>query len=160
VVLDWATANESNHRDYEVERSSDGIAFHTVKALPSENNPNGAIYQYTDNLGSAGTYFYRLKMTDIDGRFEYAAVQQVNVQCGLSGISVSPNPAISEIIIKGLQTTEQIAIMDISGKILISRKAGASILPIDISGLSSGIYFIRVTRNGIKMHEQKFVKLH
>jgi hypothetical protein len=159
VNLDWASTSESNNSGYVVERSYDGITYQVVATVPSQNNPNGAIYQYMDNHNSGGEYFYRLKMVDIDGRFEYSLVQKVNVGCGSQHISIAPNPAISDITVKGLQGTELITISDISGKLLISQKASSPVQSIRISGIASGIYFIRVTRNSVILHQQKFVKL-
>ncbi|MEZ5173189.1 MAG: T9SS type A sorting domain-containing protein [Bacteroidia bacterium] len=59
-----------------------------------------------------------------------------------SGFALYPNPAKTRLFIKGLEGVESYEILDIAGK-SVSSGSTASNSAIDISGLSSGLYFLR-----------------
>jgi len=80
-----------------------------------------------------------------------------------TGIKIYPNPAYEQIVIEHhLQTDDniQIDILDINGKVVqyhSSRAASDAIISLNVSDLTSGIYFIRMTSNDINITE-KFIK--
>jgi hypothetical protein len=71
-----------------------------------------------------------------------------------------PNPAMSKVTIEGLDnrtTQKTIMIMDISGKTVYETDCQNSIMHIDISNLTSGIYFVaEKTNHGLTV--EKFIK--
>ena len=67
---------------------------------------------------------------------------------------VYPNPASSEIKISGLPANSEIQIIDLSGKLLMTRKTADSLITIDILQLPNGVYFLRTafgTKKIVKM---------
>jgi len=65
-----------------------------------------------------------------------------------SMISISPNPASSNLTIHGLNPNSIVTIYDLKGKVLISREMTSN--QMDISNLPKGIYTLRVLdKNGI-----------
>ncbi len=73
--LGWATASQSEFSHFEVERSSyyEG-GYRTVKILNSVAESAETLHFSYFDYDSAPTNYYRLKMVDLDGTFEYSPV--------------------------------------------------------------------------------------
>ena len=68
VLVNWSTASELNSKAWDIQRSSDGVVYASVGSLPTHGTTNSAqTYSYTDNVTSAGTYYYRLYEISLDG---------------------------------------------------------------------------------------------
>ena len=81
VKLMWQTATETNNFGFDIERSSDGVAFSKIGFVPGHGTTTiPQIYGYEDkDVVAGGTYSYRLKQVDTDGSFEYSAILQVEI---------------------------------------------------------------------------------
>lgn len=97
VQLRWNTATETNNAGFEVERSEGGMNNWTkvdfVDGHGTTNVPQS--YSYIDSKVTAGTYSYRLKQIDRDGKFEYSNTVEVNVGLTAEDFHLSqnyPNP--------------------------------------------------------------------
>jgi hypothetical protein len=66
-------------------------------------------------------------------------------------ISVSPNPATDIITITGLQINEPITIHDLSGKLVLSRKAVGATESIAVGGLPKGVYLVGIAGQTVKL---------
>jgi hypothetical protein len=83
VELRWSTATEVNNYGFEVERAmmNDELGMKKwmkvgfVEGSGNSNAPKE--YSFTDKAGASGTYSYRLKQIDRDGRFEYSPTVEV-----------------------------------------------------------------------------------
>ena len=73
-----------------------------------------------------------------------------------SEINIFPNPAKDFIIVKANQISK-IQIMDISGKVLYSRKTELNRVKVDVSSLEAGIYIVLV-KNQDSTYTQKIIK--
>lgn len=78
--INWVTEQEVNVREYEVQRSANGVDFSSIgKIIPSSPNSNQEQkYSLQDNNPFPGKNYYRLKQTDIDGKFEIFAVKSIS----------------------------------------------------------------------------------
>ena len=91
TILAWITSDELNTKEFTVERSADLANWETVATIPAAGNSNGMKnYSAIDNNPLPVTY-YRLKMTDIDGKYKWSSVLQVRVSSSKK-INVYPNP--------------------------------------------------------------------
>lgn len=94
IRLHWTTSSERNAAIFEIERSSDGVQYSKIGEVPAVGNsskPN--TYSYLDQyLESPGNYFYRLKMVDRDGSFEYSQVRSATLEA-YNSLFVSRWPA-------------------------------------------------------------------
>jgi len=70
-------------------------------------------------------------------------------------ISFSPNPASDYLTISGIDQNSVINIYDITGRLLISTRNENK--PIDISGINTGVYFVRIEGNG-QLFTGKFIR--
>jgi hypothetical protein len=71
--LQWQTVTESNNKQFEIERSSNGSSFTTIGIVSGAGN-NSSIknYSFNDAASLVGTNYYRLKQIEYDGKFEYS----------------------------------------------------------------------------------------
>ena len=58
----------------------------------SEKKNNGASYSFTHSNAAHGKLYYRLKIVDLNGSFEYSKIVLVKPGKTATGISVYPNP--------------------------------------------------------------------
>ena len=151
VNLEWKTAQEINASDYTIQRSNDGTNFNDIgKVLANGNTSTTSSYYFTDQLNgnNQSKLFYRLKMKDEDGSYEYSSVISVSIKTNTL-YTISPNPAKDIIKIKGNHIAE-IKVLDIVGRALMQKIfTDNNDATLNISSLSVGAYLIRITdKNG------------
>jgi uncharacterized protein len=161
--LKWTTAQEVNTKEFIIERSSDCLSYKSIATVKAAGNSSAAVsYTAIDLHPGKGVNLYRLKMVDIDNKFDYSAVRRVNFD-NTNLYSVYPNPAKNIINLEidnanGL--TADAEIYNTQSQLLIKRKINttAQIAPVDISSLSSGIYFLKIITSAGIVTMQKFIK--
>ncbi|HQW83217.1 MAG TPA: T9SS type A sorting domain-containing protein, partial [Ferruginibacter sp.] len=142
VKLQWRTDNEINTSKFEVERSTDGRNFASVYSTPAFSTQGEHDYLAYDASPAPGLNYYRLKMIDRDGKYTLSYIVRIDFSKTYD-ISVIPNPAKDYFILTGSGDFEKVEIIDIRGKMV--RQYNRSISRwYSLSGISSGIYFIRL----------------
>lgn len=121
-------------------------------------------------LSTSTTYFYKVKSkcdggwTNWGAKYSFVTNSSVsddeNVNTRVTqDISLSPNPARDEITVQfNGKKVDYIKVVDINGKELIHLTSRSEQVTIDISDLSSGIYFLTTYTKNKKVSSQKFVK--
>ena len=151
-LLEWATSNEQNSKEFVLERSLTGMNFIDIAKILSQGNSNTQQnYNYKDvgidKLNSAVMY-YRIKQIDINGNFKYSNIVRLNynIKEKLNSI-VYPNPTQGMITVtvgeNSLIGTVAV-VMDVNGRILQQIKIAAQSQSIDLKNFSNGTYFIRL----------------
>ncbi|MBE9464215.1 metallophosphoesterase [Dyadobacter subterraneus] len=162
VQLKWSTEFENQFNYFQVERSANGTDYTDIAHVKgSENSTQTKSYEYADStartISSDGTFYYRLKMIDLAGKFEYSRIVSVKLKEIILGtepdvpvdIEIVPNPSVQEDIqirLTGLEkASAMISVIDISGKVMMSRTIS---LTKDLShflpkGISKGVYFLK-----------------
>jgi hypothetical protein len=75
IALRWATATEKNFEYFQIERASGDLSFEAIGEVNSAGGLNVMTsYTYLDNTPLSGKNYYRLKIVDLDGSFEYSGV--------------------------------------------------------------------------------------
>ncbi|CAA9267620.1 MAG: hypothetical protein AVDCRST_MAG56-3022 [uncultured Cytophagales bacterium] len=93
VQLKWQSSEEKNTSHFEVERSADGKHFSQVLTKKAQGNSSSLVsYNAMDNTPLSGTSYYRLKMVDLDGTFEYSKLVSVSAE-GTLLAKAYPNPS-------------------------------------------------------------------
>ena len=77
VLLQWITATELNVAKFSVEKSKDGMSFSQMGVVEATNQTL-AKYSFTDLKPEEAVNFYRLKMVDKDGSYEYSKIISIN----------------------------------------------------------------------------------
>ena len=154
VNLQWTVADVSILDHFEVERSKDGSNWQMLSAVPASTTANTVNYQfaYNDNKAFAGQSFYRVKLVFKSGTSSYTDVRSIYTQELNTIVSISPNPASTVATItfrSSIASGATILLYDYSGKQLRSKTVtvttGDNAIQLgDLSGLSAGIYFVRV----------------
>ncbi|MDB5262676.1 MAG: hypothetical protein JWQ14_1957 [Adhaeribacter sp.] len=78
-------------------------------------------YAFTDKFAPAGTVYYRLKQTDTDGTFTYAAIIDVTTKAIVFNLNVYPNstaaPNILNIYLQGTAKRQYVLeVIDVYGR--------------------------------------------
>ena len=149
VYLTWTTAQETNTKEYIVERSTDGRTFKALsKVAAAGNSSQPTTYSYTDAQPVNGMNYYRLQQVDIDGKATLSSVVKI-VTDNSAGFVAGPNPASSTVTIyrQGNNEAARIELMDVNGKLMkqVNLPATTYSTTINVNGLSKGIYLMKFT---------------
>ena len=160
VISSWVTQNETNTRNFEVERSRDGYVFYFTGNVHAANRTATNSYSFIDNAPLPGVSYYRLKMIDNDGRFGYSRIVAVDNK-GDRSLIVSPNPVKNKLQVSfSVINSGVLKIINAEGREMMNRvlTAGETQTFINTSLLPVGVYnLIMVTDQGSS--SVKFVKL-
>ena len=159
VILNWYATREANFKNYEIERSVDGINFSKVGNIRGQNFAN---YSFTDgDLPNVRNVFYRLKLVDLDGKSNYSKIISVKLNNNLSNAIIYPNPATEALSIKlqqALTGSSSLRVSDIAGRIVLQQMiptAQNNIL-LDVHALPPGRYFVTI-KNSSELINESFV---
>jgi hypothetical protein len=156
TLVSWKLEDETDIKQYIVERSVNGSVFEEIKTLPCNQYK---IYQTEDNLYYKGTALYRIALVDKDGIFHYSKTVEVSKnECEESAfIKVYPNPAHDFVTIESSFEKAQFEIIDMQGKVLHSQNATLH-QNIDITSFAKGIYTIKlISEKGETLYQKLFV---
>lgn len=160
VKLNWSTSSEEKSDKFEIERSTNpAIGFEQIGTKPSQNEPNGASYSFTDQtIPRGGILYYRLKIVDFDGSFEYSNIKSIATS-EIQNSFIYPNPALHQVRINTSNLTDVVfvSVHDLTGRQLLKREGSESQKDINVSSLSSGLYFAKVVDKHGQTHLLKFV---
>jgi len=166
VDLQWTTAQEENTADFEVQRGDNGADFSTIGTVQAAGNSTQTLhYNYTDALPvtSSPAYFYRLKMSDLDGRSTYSPVLKISVPTSGLSFSAYPNPFREQLAIT-MEAPEadkaQLTIRNMNGQQLLrqdlSIQKGTNSFPLPaMVRLPAGIYLLNIATS----HQQQTIRV-
>ncbi|MCZ7611747.1 MAG: T9SS type A sorting domain-containing protein [Ignavibacterium sp.] len=159
VELYWTTESETNNYGFEVWRSSDLNKWERLNFITgSGTTAQRQYYTFVDKYLNNHKLYYKLKQIDFDGSYKFSELITVNIPIKDFNLNQNyPNPAnpvtnISFIIPQ--KSFVNINLYSITGRLvrqLINEEKNKGIynLEINLSNLSSGVYFYRmITDNG------------
>ena len=169
--LDWSTYSEINSDHFEVEKSADGNNWNTIATVKASGNTNTTTYyNYTDKNIATGVIYYRLKETDIDGKFTYSTVATMKaVSSAAAAVKVTtyPNPFVASVALELTDNNNEtvfVKMLDQQGRVVKQqvwsvKKGFNSTSLTDLQGLSRGIYFMSINNaNGENIYSTKLLK--
>lgn len=153
VMLDWESATERNMAYYAVEHSKDGHQFNELGKEPARGSEQSvAAYVYNHKTPAAGLNYYRLRMVDQRGAYEYSPIRQVLMDGEDADFTLLPNPSSGPLTLTSRHLDKYaegltFQITDEQGRIirtdrLVSEKTG-----LDLGHESSGSYFLQIRSN-------------
>ena len=93
INVEWRVENETNIKQYEVEKSTNNTQFFTIAVKPvSANEKHGNMYVATDVNPPEGYNYYRIKSIDINSKTAYSNVVKVLAGKQQQDITIYPNP--------------------------------------------------------------------
>jgi hypothetical protein len=155
VKLSWATAQEINSSSFDVERSADHGSWEKIGNVKAKGYAStSSNYTFTDQFPLAGNGYYRLKMTDLDGKYQYSKVVFVTSDNISQPLVVYSNPFSDQIRVKVNVDRSQnltLVVSDIIGKTYLKQsyhaQAGDNLINLAPTGVSSGMYILHIEGN-------------
>lgn len=158
--LNWKTDNEINTHEFNIERSTDGRNYTTAGTVAAANQSGMHQYGFSDHnvdhLGASPVY-YRLKQIDVDGKSTYSQVLILPLEQSGSRVVCYPNPVTSGTnitITLGKAEKVHARIFNNLGQVVQDQQwnlpAGSSSLPINMSRLLNGLYYLEISSQSIK----------
>jgi hypothetical protein len=146
--LRWTTQNEIGAARFEIERSLDnGHDFITLGSVNAKGDAvNGSSYQFIDAQVKQGINYYRLKMIDKDGKYEYSPLVSVKVSGQIKALVAYPNPVRNELVIIAAAKAN-LSLVDAGGKVVRLIQVNAGNNKIDVADLSNGLYYLSGERS-------------
>ncbi len=159
VQISWQTSQESQMASYIVERSSNTKIFEAIASILPQNIQSKQNYQWLDNSAFNATQYYRLKMIEQNGQYQYSKIVAVN-PITKDVLTVFPNPSQDVLYINWGNNKEiiNLQITSITGQIYLSQKnVKPSLAGVKIQNLPAATYFLQLS-NGQKTETIKFIK--
>lgn len=151
VSLNWATATESNNKEFEVEYSTDGKAFKMLDKIKGAGSTFiRQDYAFEHRAPAAAVNYYRLKQVDYDGAFEYSAVISVGLSVKSGSYRLFPNPvkeASFSITSADEEQPTQVQLYNLMGQEIKLPITLSSIYQLPAS-LMKGTYIVRMEFGG------------
>ncbi len=144
ALLTWETASEAGALGFEIQHSEDRRNWEKIGWQDAVGqNAETMSYQFLHRVPSSGYNYYRLKMIDQSGAFEYSDVKDVFFDEKANPVVLYPNPAMDVLhvrIVNPVIRPVRIQVVDIFGKVLIE----TTDLDIRVGDLPRGTYFVRI----------------
>lgn len=154
VNLFWTTTDEKNVSHFEIERSTDGTRFTTAGTTPVQTSQGSEHhYNYVVNGALQAPTYFRLKIVDIDGKYEYSRVLLIKPSAQNNiALKAMPNPFAQQLYLQYHSTAAgrvNVRVMDAGGMLVYQRQlaviTGENVLAIkEANTWPSGYYFVQV----------------
>ena len=159
VLLSWQTGREINNRNFDIQRSSDGTNWITLRFVKGAGNSMSVVsYHFTDNTPSPRKNFYRLIQYDVDGSISYSRAISIDFSTSSSYYTIAGNPG-NGIYSMNIQTSKPVNLWlsDLSGKRLQTTTMPPGLHHIDLSRYPPGMYLLQI-KTGTEIFTEKLIK--
>jgi hypothetical protein len=161
VSLSWTTTEQTDSRYFAIERSADAHEFGQVGRVEIGGNSRATQqYQFTDTRPMPGANYYRLRIVDLDGSFQFSRMIAIDNGPGRVAFELLGNPASGREIRFLLKNEDASAIRlyNVSGKAVrfdLGRSGNEFVIkPKD--NLSAGLYLLSLQRAGSQLVTKKY----
>lgn len=155
AVLEWTTSSEVNSKQFDLEKSFDGINFRKIATVQAAGNSSSEInYTYVDNEPLTEKNYYRLKSIDLDLKDKISNIVLLKVANAKQGIVVLGNPFKDNIMIRFIKAPSgrvDLRLFDMSGKLMAQQQMNTpaqQVLFSTPSNLGTGIYKLEIFVDG------------
>ncbi|MDF1698557.1 MAG: SdrD B-like domain-containing protein [Saprospiraceae bacterium] len=156
-MVQWEVEQEIDVAYYEVQRSlNDFSNFTTIskEKISANNVVSTSRYDFIDQdelIG--GTYYYRIKQYDVDGKFNFSPRVSIKRESRLE-TRIYPNPSSTMTNIQFVAENDgelSIKLIDVSGKVVLSTTKtvdeGEGNIRLDLADLPEGVYNMSIELN-------------
>jgi hypothetical protein len=145
--LFWTTSSEVDVDYFKIEKSSDTKSWQEIGIVKASNLLTGKSYSFDDYTMRSPILFYRLKIIDLDGSYEYSDIIYLRNDNPELEINISPNPTSGLLNLSNVSGVEikNLIIINSNNQIVQNLKNISN--QIDISNIKSGIYTFRIETN-------------
>lgn len=128
VELVWQTATERNSGRFEIEHSRDAAVWRRAgEVMAGGDVATHSSYTFQHVPSGSGMHYYRLKMIDNDGSYEFSGIQSVAFEGGRR-VAIFPNPARGVLHVRtvGDVKAEKLSLYDLLGREVLQKKIETS----------------------------------
>ncbi len=165
-LLTWK-ASCSVTTTFTIERSTDGRNFSSIGSVFATPADCANPFNFTDRRPAEGINYYRLKMSNPDGRSTFSVVVAlINKNTGFEIVGLNPSLVDNGLtylnVTSTKNTTLNISITDLNGRVVAQMgktiSAGSSLHTIDVTKLANGVYQLTGTNVEGYIKTLRFVK--
>ena len=144
ALLQWATAQEQNTRNFSVQHSFNGINWSGIGLLPAIGSNNSySNYNYIHSNPVTGINYYRILQTDLDNRNSYSNIRTLNFIASDEPFNIQGNPVTNGVLTLQVNTANKLALYTTDGKLLWLKYVNAGTKNIDVSRYTKGTYLLK-----------------
>jgi trimeric autotransporter adhesin len=92
AVLSWKVTSENNFSHYEIEKSSNGLQYEKIGEVQGLGLASEMVYGFNDPVQLLGTAYYRLKMVNNDGAYQYSKIVMLSSKGYVFDVKLTANP--------------------------------------------------------------------
>jgi hypothetical protein len=147
---------EINNEKFEIQISNNGSNFLTIGSILGNGNSTTEIdYTFEDKNPISGTNYYRLKQVDYDSHFEYSKIIRIQN----SNFDLKIYPSVGSFLVVDISNIESATMYftRVTGENILIKEIGDGLNVIDVSELTTGIYFITVSVDGVLETQKIFI---
>ena len=169
-LLEWTSSSEDNASHYEVERSMDAQNWTYVSTEVARGSVNYKTdYSFVDSEAilqrdRINIVYYRLKLVDKDGKFEYSEVRSVSFDGkDIVSIKAYPNPTTESLSLRmSVGDTKihdaQMQMLDMAGKLVKKQTISANgISTVELGSIEPGVYNV-IVKHDNKVYQKRIIK--
>ncbi len=156
--VSWSVATQTDNVRFEVERSTDAVAWTPVGSLPGAGTTQQAMsYELLDPLtgvqNAAAVQYYRVKSIDSNGMAGIAGIQ-----ASTCGFAIYPNPVRDFLSASLPVVNADVEVIDPAGRVVRRVRSNGALVRVDVTDLATGYYTLRVLSSGEVLNSGVFVK--
>lgn len=155
VNIQWTTSTEINSSHFVIERSNNGTEFIAIKTIAAAGNSEREIKYNTEDIAPAnGKLFYRIKLVDKDGSFDYSVIRTVLITSDEADFTVNSFVNRNIELVKPSFSNEKQSfwvITNAAGQVIKRGVVTNRRTLINLPGLPAGNYYISLkNKDGFK----------
>lgn len=150
VLLQWATAEEQNTRNFTLLHSSNGISWIAIGTMPASGS-SGYQYSYSHINPVSGINYYRILQTDMDGKGSYSNIKTVQFSNSAGPFTILANPVSNNLLTVQVHSATTLALYGADGAVVWQDKVSAGIRYIDVSRFAKGAYLLKANLSAQKV---------
>lgn len=170
VELNWTTASELNNDYFVIERSKNHSDWEEIgRVIGVGNSIDVKAYDFIDFNPHFSVNYYRLKQVDLDGTINFSDIRSVTIEQDYQ-IKVFPNPTNSQLFFsikteKFIQEfkTLKIEIYNTLGRRMLETSYSdfpSDLIELNVSNLKSGIYYLSIQIDGLRIENKLVTIIH
>lgn len=106
-IVKWTTSSEVDFSHFEIEHSGNAKEWSVLGSIvPEGSRTTKSTYQFRHIGPVPGDHYYRLKMVDADGSFEFSKIRNIHLDPDLF-LTIYPNPVTAGFSLNGIYNPYQ-----------------------------------------------------